>query len=313
LRAHHTGRSTRETTFFGGSASEPDAYDRRVLRLVILDLDGVVYRGERPIEGAVELVGRLHEANIVVRYATNNSMSTRAAFAQRLRGMGIAADADEIVTSTSATIDYLRRHEPQVRTILAVGAEGMVDELRAAGFVVIPAAEGGIDESGVARGAASKQPERAVDAVLVGLDPLFDDARLAAAAERIRDGARLIATNADARYPTPTGFLPGAGTMVAAIRDASGVEPLVIGKPEPAMFRSILEATGIDAGDALVIGDNPDSDIRAARRAGIECVLVLTGVTHPDAVPSLTGEQAPDHVAADPAAAWQLLEARISR
>jgi 4-nitrophenyl phosphatase len=309
MRAHHTGRSTRETTFFGGGSSELDAYDRRVLRLVILDLDGVVYRGERPVEGAVELVGRLHQADIVVRYATNNSMSTRAAFAQRLRGMGIAADADEIVTSTSATIDYLHRHEPEVRTILAVGAEGMVDELRAAGFVVIPAAEGGNE---AARGEASGKPHRGVDAVLVGLDPLFDDARLAAAAEGIRGGARFIATNADARYPTPTGFLPGAGTIVRAIRDASGVEPLVIGKPEPAMFRSILEATGIDASDALVIGDNPDSDIRAARRSGIESVLVLTGVTHPDAVTSLGGEQAPDHVAADPAAAWQLLEARIS-
>jgi phosphoglycolate/pyridoxal phosphate phosphatase family enzyme len=309
MRAHHTGRSTRETTFFGGGSSELDAYDRRVLRLVILDLDGVVYRGERPVQGAVELVGRLHQADIVVRYATNNSMSTRAAFAQRLRGMGIAADADEIVTSTSATIDYLHRHEPGVRTILAVGAEGMVDELRAAGFEVIPAAEGG-DEA--ARGEASGKPHRGVDAVLVGLDPLFDDERLAAAAEAIRGGARFIATNADARYPTPTGFLPGAGTMVAAIQDATGVKPLVIGKPEPAMFRSILEATGTDASDALVIGDNPESDISAARRAGIECVLVLTGVTDPHAVPTLKGEQAPDHVAADPAAVWQLLEARIS-
>lgn len=280
-----------------------------MLRLVILDLDGVVYRGDRPVEGAVELVGCLHEAGILLRYATNNSMSTRAAFAQRLRGMGIAADADEIVTSTSATIDYLRRHEPDVRTILAVGAEGMVDELRAAGFEVIPVARGRIDASGEADG----KPDRAVDAVLVGLDPLFDDVRLAAAAERIRGGARFIATNADARYPTPTGYLPGAGSTVAAIRDATGVEPLVIGKPEPAMFRSILEATGIPASEALVIGDNPDSDIRAARRSGIESVLVLTGVTDPDAVPTLSGERAPDHVAADPLGAWRLLEARISR
>lgn len=284
-----------------------------MLRLVILDLDGVVYRGDRPVEGAVELVGRLHEADFIVRYATNNSMSTRAAFAQRLRGMGIAADADEIVTSTSATIDYLRRHEPEVRTILAVGAEGMVDELRAAGFEVIPAAEGRIEASSEASGEAHGDANRGVDAVLVGLDPLFDDARLAVAAERIRGGARFIATNADARYPTPTGFLPGAGAMVAAIRDATGVKPLVIGKPEPAMFRSILEATGIAASDALVIGDNPDSDILAARRSGIESVLVLTGVTDPDGVATLSGEQAPDHVAADPAAVWDLLEPRISR
>lgn len=277
-----------------------------MLRLVILDLDGVVYRGDRPVDGAVELVGRLHGAGLVVRYATNNSMSTRAAFGQRLRGMGIEADADEIVTSTSATIDYLRRHEPEVRTILAVGAEGMVDELQAAGFQVRHAAH-------LAAGAPDGgDPDRPVDAVLVGLDPLFDDARLAVAVVHVRRGARFIATNADARYPTPTGFLPGAGTMVAAIRDATGVEPLVIGKPEPAMFRAILEATGTLANEALVIGDNPDSDIRAAHRSGIESVLVLTGVTPPEAVETLSGERAPDHVAADPAGAWELVSSRIS-
>ena len=276
----------------------PRALPPHRLRLVILDLDGVVYRGDRPVEGAVELVGRLHAAGLLVRYATNNSMSTRSAYAERLRGMGIAADAAEIVTSTSATIDHLRRHEPQVRTVLAVGADGMVEELRTAGYEVFRAADA---------------EDRRVDAVLVGLDPDFDDRRLAAATGEVRAGARFIATNADARYPTPTGFRPGAGAMVAAIRDASGVEPLVIGKPEPAMFHAILESTGVGPEEALVIGDNPDSDIRAAHRAGIESVLVLTGVTSPDAVASLTGERAPDHVAVDPGEAWELVEARISR
>jgi 4-nitrophenyl phosphatase len=216
--------------------------------------------------------------------------------------MGIEADADEIVTSTSATIAHLGRHEPEVRTVLAVGADGMVEELRSAGFDVTPAAD-----------IAADADDPAFHAVLVGLDPLFDDARLAAAVRGVRGGARLIATNADARYPTPTGFLPGAGAMVAAIWQATDVQPVVIGKPEPAMFQAILEATGVGADEALVIGDNPDSDIRAARRAGIECLLVLTGVTSPDEVPTLRGERAPDHVAADPAAAWELVAARISR
>jgi len=272
------------------------------LRLVILDLDGVVYRGDRPVDGAAELIGRLHGAGLLVRYATNNSMSTRAAYAQRLRGMGIEADADEIVTSTSATIEHLGRHEPDVKAILAVGAEGMVEELRSAGYDVTPAAD-----------AAAEVADPRVDAVLVGLDPAFDDARLAAAIRAIQGGVRFIATNADARYPTPTGFMPGAGAMVAAIRDATGVEPLVIGKPEPAMFRAILEATGVGADQALVIGDNPDSDMCAAHRSGIESVLVLTGVTAPEAVATLSGERAPDHVVADPAAAWELIAARVSR
>jgi len=276
----------------------PKARPPHRLQLVILDLDGVVYRGDRPVEGAAELVVRLHEAGLLVRYATNNSMSTRSAYAERLRAMGIAADAAEIVTSTSATIDHLRRHEPQVHTVMAVGADGMVEELRSAGYEVFRAGD---------------TEERRVDAVLVGLDPDFNDRRLAAAAREVRAGARLIATNADARYPTPTGFRPGAGAMVAAISAASGVEPLVIGKPEPAMFHAILDATGVGPKEALVIGDNPDSDIRAAHRAGIPSLLVLTGVTPPDAVATLSGERAPDHVAADPAAAWDLVAGWISR
>ena len=272
------------------------------LRLVILDLDGVVYRGDRPVDGAAELIGRLHGAGLLVRYATNNSMSTRAAYARRLRGMGIAADPDEIVTSTSATIAHLRRHEPDVRTILAVGADGMVEELRSAGYDVTPASAKAVDREAPG-----------VDAVLVGLDPAFDDARLAAAAREVNGGARFIATNADARYPTPTGFLPGAAAIVAAIRDATRVEPLVIGKPEPAMFQAILDETGVGPDQALVVGDNPDSDIRAAHRAGIESLLVLTGVTSSDTVATLSGERVPDHVVADPAAAWDLVAGRIKR
>jgi 4-nitrophenyl phosphatase len=271
---------------------------RPALRLVILDMDGVLYRGDAPIPGAVRLVQRLHAAGLLVRYATNNSMFTRAAYASRLAGMGIEASAEEIVTSTSATIEHLRRHDPAVRSVLAVGASGMVDELRAAGYAVTPIGEAG-------------EPPAPVDAVLVGLDPAFDEPRLAAAAEAVRGGARFVATNADARYPTSTGFQPGAGTMVTAIRERCGVEALVIGKPEPAMFEAILEAAGVSAAEALVIGDNPDSDIAGARRAGIESILVLTGVTSPDVAAGLTGEARPDHVAADPAAAWVLIGERV--
>jgi len=270
------------------------------LRLVILDLDGVVYRGERPVDGAAELIDRLRGAGLLVRYATNNSMSTRAAYARRLRGMGIPADPDEIVTSTSATIAHLRRHEPDVRTILAVGSDGMVEELRSAGYDVTPASA-----------VAAHREGPGADAVLVGLDPAFDDARLAAAATEVQGGARFIATNADSQYPTPTGFLPGAGAIVAAIRDATGVLPLVIGKPEPAMFQAILDETGVGADQALVIGDNPDSDIRAAHRSGIESLLVLTGVTSSDEVATLSGERLPDHVVPDPAAAWELVAGRF--
>jgi 4-nitrophenyl phosphatase len=270
------------------------------LRLVILDMDGVLYRGEEPIHGATGLVRNLHAAGLVVRYATNNSMFTRRAFAERLRGMGIGASPEEIVTSTSATIAYLAAHEPGIRSILAVGAEGMVEELTAAGLAVTPVSEA----------VASGRPVE-VDAVLVGLDPAWDDARLAVAGQAVRGGARFVATNADARYPTPTGFRPGAGTMVAAIAAAAGVEPLVIGKPAPAMLTTILEDGGFAPAEAIAIGDNPDSDVAGARRAGIESVLVLTGVTDAEQAAALAGDRRPDHVVAGPAEAWELVRSRL--
>ena len=118
--------------------------------------------------------------------------------------------------------------------------------------------------------------------------------RMAAAVTAVREGARFVATNADARYPTTAGFLPGAGSGVAAIRAATGVEPLVVGKPQPAMFEAILAADGIGPADALVVGDNPAADIVAARRAGIRSVLVLTGIADDERAAGLIGDERPD-------------------
>jgi 4-nitrophenyl phosphatase len=276
------------------------------LRLVIFDLDGVIYRGLEPLPGAVELVNRLHAAGVLIRFATNNSMASRAAYVERLAAMGIRAVADEIVTSTSATIEYLARHEPGVRRVLAVGESGMVDEMRGAGYAVTPAA---MAAPPLYEGAPL---DARYDAVIAGLDRGFEYPRLAAAASAILAGARFIATNIDARYPTPVGFLPGAGSIVAAIAAASGVEPLVIGKPGPAMFLAILEAAGVPSAQAAVVGDNPDADIVAARRAGIFSVLVLTGVADSETVPALDGERRPDLVLADADALAALLAEPVS-
>lgn len=278
----------------------------RTPRLVIFDLDGVVYRGDRPVDRAAALIDALHAAGALVRFATNNSMATRDAYVERLAAMGIVAERDEVVTSTSATIDHLRQHLPGVERVLAVGASGMLEELRAAGLTATAAA----DAAGP--GYDGEPLPVAYDAVIAGLDPSFDYRRLATATTALRAGARFIATNADNRYPTPKGFVPGAGAIIASLRAASGVDPLIIGKPEPGMFRSILERAGIGPGDAIAIGDNPDADIMAARRAGIVSILVLTGVTDAGSASTLTGERRPDHVAADPAAVAALLGMTIS-
>lgn len=275
------------------------------VRLVIFDLDGVVYRGNQPVPGAADLIDFLHGRGVAVRFATNNSMATRQAYVHRLADMGIRAAADEIVTSTSATIEHLRRHAPDVHTVLAIGADGMESELREAGFDVTMAARAVAPDPG-------GHLERAHDAVIVGLDPTVTYASLSSAMAAIAGGARLIATNADARYPTPAGFLPGAGAIVAAVATATGVTPEVIGKPAPAMFTAILEAAGVDAGHAVMVGDNPDADVAGAHRAGCAAILVLTGVANADAVASLTGDRVPDAVAAGPREVRALLAPRLS-
>lgn len=275
-------------------------------RLVIFDLDGVVYRGEQAVPGAAALIDALRTGGRLVRFATNNSMTTREGYVSRLTAMGIRALAGEIVTSTSATIDYLRAHLPDVARVMAVGAPGMLVELLAAGFDVTPAGD-------AAPPSYDGGPLTATyNAVIVGLDPDFGYRRLAVASAAVRAGARFIATNADARYPTPSGFLPGAGSMVAALQAASGVAPMVIGKPEPAMFQAILERAGVLPAEALAIGDNPDADVVAARRAGIASILVLTGVVDAAAADLLSGDRRPDAVAVDPDKVASLLGLSLS-
>jgi ribonucleotide monophosphatase NagD (HAD superfamily) len=180
----------------GGMQSLPDR-----IRLVIFDLDGVVYRGTQPVDGAADLVRWLHERGVAVRFATNNSMVAREGYVERLGAMGIPTAVDEIVTSTSATVVHLQLHAPHVRRVLAIGADGMRHELESAGFAVDMAADVHQDRPGapLAQG---------YDAVIVGLDPGFDYHRLSVATSAVSAGADLVATNADARYPTPMDSCP---------------------------------------------------------------------------------------------------------
>lgn len=274
--------------------------------LVIFDLDGVVYRGHEPIDGAADLVAFLHDAGVAVRYATNNSMVARSGYVDRLAGMGISTTIEEIVTSTSATVEHLRRHAPGVRSVLAIGADGMRAELTDAGLDVTMAAD-------AARRHEGGPLDRSYDAVVVGLDPHVDYRRLSVAMRAVQDGAAFIATNADARYPTPAGFVPGAGSIVAAVATASGVEPEIIGKPAPAMFGAITEAAGISPSATVVIGDNPDSDVLGAHRAGCAAILVLTGVADAAGAATLEGELRPEAIAEGPGDVRGLIEGRVSR
>ncbi|WP_213455306.1 HAD-IIA family hydrolase [Rhizomonospora bruguierae] len=232
-----------------------DAYD-----LIIFDLDGVVYLIDRPIDGAVEAIGALHQAGTAVAYATNNASRQAADVAALLTGMGIIAGADEVLTSAGAAAEALASRLPAGSPVLVVGAEALRAEVTAAGLT--PVAE------------AADDPV----AVVQGYGPAVGWAQLAEASVAIRAGAQWVATNTDRTLPSVRGPLPGNGSLVAVLRTALEREPdLVVGKPEPALFRTA--ASRADARWPLVVGDRLDTDIEGAVRAGMDSLLVLTGVS----------------------------------
>jgi 4-nitrophenyl phosphatase len=280
--------------------------------LLLVDLDGVLYRGLEPVPGiAAVLTTRAARGDDVV-YVTNNSMWYREDYVERIARMGAPVSADQIVSSPRATALYLRDHEPSIRHVLTVGASGMDRELEDAGFRVTRAGDvGELIRGGGAEGTDGGNGWEAAghpDAVVVGLDPKIDYLRLTVATDCIRAGALFIATNRDPVYPTERAVRPGAGSIVAAVEAATGVTPVSIGKPEPYLLEEAARAVGRDAREAIMIGDSLGTDIAAAIAVGARSILMLTGVTTRAAVDAAPPDRRPTAVAADAAELATILE-----
>ncbi|GIW20039.1 MAG: hypothetical protein KatS3mg065_0335 [Chloroflexota bacterium] len=214
---------------------------------------------------------------------------------------------ERVVTSAWATARYLREAAPDLERVLVVGAGGLLRELRAAGFAVVPAAS---VAAALRRGEPDGwQAAGRPGAVVVGLDPALTYLRLAAAADAIRAGARFVATNRDPVFPMERGLRPGAGAIVAALEAASGVPPTVIGKPAGRLLELAAASVGRSAAEAVMIGDSLATDLPAARAVGARAVLMLTGVTRQEQVEGLSPELRPDAVAADAAELAKALDA----
>lgn len=226
----------------------------------IFDLDGCIYLGDRPIPGASETIGMLRKEGKKVLFLTNNSTRTPQEYAQKLKGMGIEAGEGEVLTSSVATAMYLKRFGTGECFVL--GEQGLIQALEREGFKVLSAGE--------ARGARY---------VVCGLDMHLTYEKLAAACHAIQNGARFIATNTDPRLPIDGGYVPGAGSIVEAVATATGLRPLVIGKPSKRIMKIALKAMGLGGSEVAMVGDTLKIDIAAARRAGITGVLVLSGST----------------------------------
>jgi len=228
----------------------------------ILDCDGVLWRGERVIEGAPQAVKALVELGKTVVYATNNSTRSRKVYARRLGRMGFPAEENMVFSSSYITARYL---EGRVSTAFVIGEEGLVEELLARGIEIAPL-----------------DPDERVDSVVVGLDRGLTYGKLALALSHLEKEALFVATNRDVTLPSSTGLLPGAGAIVAALETASGRKVDVeAGKPSPIFFETVLRDKNVDPSEALVIGDRLDTDIEGAEKAGLDSALVFTGVARP--------------------------------
>jgi 4-nitrophenyl phosphatase len=228
------------------------------IRGVLLDLDGVVYEGRNVIPEAPRFFERLRRAGWPLQFITNNSSATPEQFADRLESMGIPTAPSDVLTSAIATADFLRKRSPEGGRAYVIGEQGLREAVESAGFEIV-----------------EDQP----DFVLVGLDRGLDYHKLTVAIRGVMAGATFIGSNPDTTLPAEDGLIPGAGSTQAAIRAATGVTPLIIGKPEPTMTIMALERIGLIPAETASIGDRLDTDILGGHRAGTPTILVLTGIS----------------------------------
>lgn len=278
--------------------------------LLLVDLDGVVYRGAEPVAGVAGVLADRAAGGDDIVYVTNNSMHYHGDYVARLAEMGAPVRPERVISSARATALWLVAQAPPVRRVLALGASGLERELREAGLDVVTAGQVAtrMAQEGMDGLTAAGEP----DAVVVGLDPAVTYLRLAGAADCVRAGVRFVATNRDPIYPYEHGIRPGAGSLVAAVEVASGVTPTVIGKPGPILLEAAAAAVGADARQAIVVGDGIGTDIAAARAVGARSVLMLTGVTSRAEAEGLPTDRRPTAMAADAAELAAALE-RLAR
>lgn len=264
---------------------------------LLLDLDGTVFRGHEPTEGAIESLDRAYTRKLFV---TNNASRAADEVAEHLRELGFTAPADDVVTSAQSAAGLLAKQLPAGAKVLVVGTDALAGEVAAVGL----------------------RPVRLFDdkpvAVVQGHSTSTGWPILAEAALAIRSGALWVAANVDRTLPTERGLLPGNGSMVAALKAATDAEPQVAGKPAPALMRDALARGVFDT--PLVVGDRLDTDIEGANAAGLPSLMVLTGVNNaadaihacPTQRPTLIGADLRDlHVDADslavrPHPAWRV-------
>jgi HAD superfamily hydrolase (TIGR01457 family) len=244
----------------------------------LIDLDGVVYRGNELLPGAGDFLNWLATNQKKYLFLTNNSFATGEQILSKLARLGVATDGAHLLTAGQAAVQNIARRVPG-GSVYVVGAQPLIELVEAQGLVAVA------PDSTVA------------DAVLVGLDREFTYQKMTNAANAIREGALFVTINRDPVLPVVGGFLPGCGSLAAAIETASGVSPEVVGKPEPMLLQEALELLGSQPEEAVMVGDGLGIDILAGQRAGTHTLLVLSGSTSRADLEQSTIK--PDHVYID--------------
>ena len=269
-----TAGTARRTVPGGSDRPLVEAYDT-----ALLDLDGVVYAGPHAVEHAVESLDAARTAGMRLAYVTNNASRPPKAVAEHLTELGVPADASDVINSAQAAARLVAEKVPAGSKVLVVGGAGLLEAVTERGLVPVRS----LDEGPAA--------------VVQGYDPTVGWQQLAEAAYAVQQGLPWVASNTDLTIPTARGIAPGNGTLVAAVRAATGAEPEVAGKPMPPMHRETVLRTG--ARRPLVVGDRLDTDIEGAHNGGVDSLLVFTGIATPAELLAAPAEHRPTYLAAD--------------
>jgi len=224
----------------------------------LIDLDGTLYLGNEPVEGATDFINGLLKKNIPFLLLTNNSTRTPSQVSEKLAKMGIEVDESKIYTSANALGDYLREFYPGPHRAFVIGEDGVLEEVKKCGWEIVDSPD--------------------AEFVIVGLDTKVDYKKLKIAVLAIERGAKFIACNRDSSFPTPEGLLPGAGAIVNAITTVVGIEPVVLGKPNDYIVKYAVKRMGVPLENVAIVGDRLDTDIALGKKLGMVTILVLTGV-----------------------------------
>lgn len=232
------------------------------IKSLIIDMDGVIWRGDAPIGDLPAIFQRIRERGLKFVFATNNGTRTSEQYVTRLQGYGVDVEPWQVITSAQAAAHGLSQKFPRGTKVFMIGEAGIRSALEEKGFEVL-----------------STEDASNADAVVIGIDRQITFQKMAEATLLVRRGVPFYATNPDKTFPTPRGEVPGAGAWYSVIVTASGVEPIVAGKPFPFLMELALEKLGTAKESTLVVGDRLETDIAAGQEVGCPTALVLSGVS----------------------------------